>query len=165
MADMYKPTMTVTVGWIRHCLDNDVTNVPVDGYVRVPSGRHVQTNYDRDLSPADGYVEVTGDCLDNDVTNVPVDGYVRVPSDRQIHRNLNPAINDDTDVLVDAINDDTDVQWMDNTQDTASKKINAINDDTDVLVNTQDPTVMYHAERDLQVHDGGNTSQLIPKGI
>ena len=122
--------------------DNDITNVPVDGYIRVPSGRHVQTNYDRDLSPADGYVKVTGECLDNDVTNVPVDGYVRVLSDRQIHSNLNPAINDDTDVLVNAINDDTDVRV--NTQDT-DVLVNAIGDDTED--DTEDPTVMYHAER------------------
>ena len=125
----------------------------------------IQTNYDHDLSPADGYVKVTGDCLDNDVTNVPVDGYVRVLSVRQIHRNLNPAINDDTDVLINAIDDDTDVCVnTHNTQDT-DVLVNAIGDDTDVLVNTQDPTVMYLAERDLQVHDSGNTSQLIPKGI
>ena len=64
--------------------DNDATQVPADGYVGVLSGRQVQTNIDFDLSPADGYVQVTGDCLDNDITSVPVDGYVRVPSDRQL---------------------------------------------------------------------------------
>ena len=38
-------------------LDNDVTLVPVDGYIEVQSDRHVQTNYNFDLSPADGYVK------------------------------------------------------------------------------------------------------------
>ena len=74
---------------------------------------------------------MTGNCLDNDVTNVPVDGYVRVLSDRQLQQKLNPAIIENTDVLI----------------------------------NTQDPTAMYPAERNLQVHGGGNTSQLLPKGI
>ena len=33
--------------------DNDVTHVPADGYVKVWSDRHVQTNLDFNLSPAD----------------------------------------------------------------------------------------------------------------
>ena len=97
--------------------DNDVTHVPADGYVEVRSDRHVQTNYDFNLSPADGYVEVTGNCLDYDVTNVPVDGYVRVLSDRLLQQNLNPAITENTDILI----------------------------------NTQDPTTMYPAERYMMV--------------
>ena len=71
--------------------DNDVTHVPVDGYVAVQCDRHVQTDVGSDLLPVDGYVAVSSNCLDLDVTNVPVDGYVRVLSDRHVQPNLDPA--------------------------------------------------------------------------
>ena len=79
--------------------DNDVTNVPVDGHVRVQGDRHVQTNSDFILSPVDGYVRVTKNRLDNDVTIIPVDGYVSVLSDRQVQKQHDPAIIENTDVL------------------------------------------------------------------